>query len=476
MQVLTHRIDRRTMRGLIASALMLAVLLPLLVVPTFAQDPTATPAPVADPVRRGLNAARDALEAEFNTDLTYVRAWTFEQTEWKVSIDSCNSKVAEFDYQPVYFGWVYDITALNGRTWRVRVSFDLKAVVICDKEDIGAVTDPNAVTNPNLAAPVAGAGAVGDFELGGHYFVLDGGAVAAMKQAGMKWAKKQIRWTLGSGTGSAAGAIAEAKANGFKVLLSIVGVVEEMGDYDGYINAFAAYMGEVAALGPDAIQVWNEPNIDREWPLGRVNGAEYTKLLAASFNAIKTANPNVMVMTAAPSPTGFAGSAGCVQTDTYHVCNDDVFFQQMAAAGAANYIDCVGLHYNEGVVSPSATTGDPRDNFPTRYFGSNIGRARAYFPNRPICFSELGYVTPEGYGPIAPNFAWGADNTVAEQAAWLAEAASLSAQLGYVRMMIVWNVNSQQYDANDPQAGYAIIRPGGSCPACATLGVVMGAS
>ncbi|NOG50379.1 MAG: hypothetical protein HND48_13835 [Chloroflexi bacterium] len=169
--------------------------------------------------------------------------------------------------------------------------------------------------------------------------------------------------------------------------MSIVGVVEEMGDYDGYINAFAAYMGEVAALGPDAIQVWNEPNIDREWPLGRVNGAEYTKLLAASFNAIKTANPNVMVMTAAPSPTGFAGSAGCVQTDTYHVCNDDVFFQQMAAAGAANYIDCVGLHYNEGVVSPSATTGDPRDNFPTRYFGSNIGRARAYFPNRPICFS-----------------------------------------------------------------------------------------
>jgi hypothetical protein len=30
------------------------------------------------------------------------------------------------------------------------------------------------------------------------------------------------------------------------------------------------------------------------------------------------------------------------------------------------------------------------------------------------------------------------------------------------------------YGADDPQAGYAMIRPDGSCPACETLGRVMG--
>jgi len=33
----------------------------------------------------------------------------------------------------------------------------------------------------------------------------------------------------------------------------------------------------------------------------------------------------------------------------------------------------------------------------------------------------------------------------------------------------VWNVNFTNY-GEDPMAGYAIIRPDGSCPACALLG------
>ena len=474
--------NSRAVRGGTWFALLATLALGLMLSVGFtalAQDATATPAPTlgaADPVKRGLDTARAALEEKFNTDLTYVRAWTFEQTEWKVSIDSCDEAVATIDYRPVYYGWNFNITALSGRAWTVRVSFDLKAVTVCTREEPttpAAGATPGA--NPNLPAPVAGSGATGSLELGGHIFAVDQTALDAMKQSGMKWMKFQLRWGLGDGTGNAAGQINAAKSNGFKVMLSVVGLPEQMTDYDNYISQFATFMGQVAALGPDAIEVWNEPNIDREWPKGKVNGAEYTKMLAASFNAIKAANANVMVISAAPSPTGFAGAAGCAETATYHVCNDDVFFQQMASAGAGNYMDCIGLHYNEGILSPSATSGDPRDNFPTRYFGPNIGRARSYINNRPICLTEIGYVSPEGYGPIAPGFAWGADTSVAEQSAWLAEAASISASLGYVRLMIVWNVNATLYNNNDPQAGYAIIRPNGAgCPACASLGTVMG--
>lgn len=429
-----------------------------------AQEETATP---ADPVWRGFSTARAALEEKFNTDLTYVKNWTFEQVEWKVSIDSCDEAVATVDYRPVYYGWEFVITSLQNRTWRTRVSFDLKAVTVCTKEEVGAgLGGPTPV-------PVSGTGATGAFELGGHVLSLTSEASTAMKSAGMTWVKKQVRWNLGGDTGLAKSYIDAGKAGGFKVMLSIVGYPNEMGNLDSYITSYAAFVGEVAKLGPDAIEVWNEANIDREWPAGKVSGTEYTKMLKAAYTSIKAANANVIVISAAPSPTGFAGSAGCVQNGTVHVCNDDVFFKDMANAGAANYMDCVGLHYNEGIISPTASSGDSRGNYPTYYFGGNIGRARAYINQRPICITELGYVSPEGYGPIAPGFAWGADTSVSEQAQWLGEAVSTSRSLGYVRIMIVWNINFTQYDANDPQAGYAIIRPGGQCPACTTMGNAM---
>jgi len=449
----------------VMSLLLLGIVLSMGLSLTASAQATPVPTP-ADPVWRGFTTARTALETKFKTDLTYVKNWTFEQVEWKVSIDSCDEAVTTLDYRPVYFGWEYVITSLQNRTWRTRVSFDLSAVTICTKQEVSTGTG-------TTAPPVSGSGATGSFELGGHVITLSPEAKAAMQTAGMTWMKKQVRWTLGEGTAQAQAYIDAAKAGGFKVLLSIVGNPGEMTNFDSYVASYAAYVGQVAKLGPDAIEVWNEANIDREWPAGKVSGTEYTKLLKPSYEAIKANNANVMVISAAPSPTGYAGSAGCVQNGAVHVCNDDVFFKQMADAGAGNYMDCVGLHYNEGIISPTASSGDIRGGYPTYYFGGNIGRARAYINQRPICITELGYVSPEGYGPIAPNFGWGANTTVAQQAQWLAEAASTSAGLGYVRLMIVWNINFTQYDGNDPQAGYAIIRPGGLCPACTALGSVM---
>ncbi|MCZ7671916.1 MAG: hypothetical protein M5U34_34680 [Chloroflexi bacterium] len=64
---------------------------------------------------------------------------------------------------------------------------------------------------------------------------------------------------------------------------------------------------------------------------------------------------------------------------------------------------------------------------------------------------------------------------MAEQALWLAEAAQLSRNSNKVRLMTVFNVDYTEYNINnDPQAGYAIIRPDMSCPACESLHSVMG--
>jgi hypothetical protein len=313
---------------------------------------------------------------------------------------------------------------------------------------------------PAVAAPVVGGG----FEIGGQ--VNGFSRPDLMKRAGMKWVKVQ------SYGGDESGRVAFFHNNGLKVLLSVLGEHDKVMD-PGYQDEYARGLAAMAAAGADAIEVWNEPNIDREWPNGQISGANYTRLLAKAYNAIKAANPGTMVVGAAPAPTGFWGAAGCAANG----CNDDAFLAQMAAAGAANYMDCIGAHHNAGTTSPSVSSGRPEGNHYSWYFLPTLNLYYGAFGGaRKVCFTELGYLTPEGYPSLAstaPAFAWAENTTVAEQAQWLAEAASISGNSGKVRLMIVFNVDFDYY-GSDPQAGYAIIRPGGNCPACDSLGAVVG--
>jgi len=314
----------------------------------------------------------------------------------------------------------------------------------------------------NLGANVPSAGSiVGGFEYGGH--VTSAGsprAISAMQSAGMSWMKVQIRYPQ-----DASGTINAAHGAGFKILIGTVGNPNDLGaGGDGYIQQYASWLAGIAAAGADAIEVWNEPNIDREWPTGQISGAAFANLMAAAYPAIKNANAGTMVISGAPAPTG-AEAAFPGQ-----VVNDDNFLRQFVQAGGLNYTDCVGLHYNEGIVPPTQTSNDPRgDSYYTRFlqpmlntYNSIVGRQRQ------LCITELGYLTSEGYPPLPDFFAWAQNVTLQQQAAWLAQAASIASQDGNVRLMIIWNVDFTLYGA-DPQGGYAIIRPDGSCPACQAL-------
>lgn len=323
----------------------------------------------------------------------------------------------------------------------------------------------NIGARPPGVAPGPGS-IVGGFEYGGH--VTSGAsevAASAMRRAGMTWMKIQVRYGPGADPGGAITQINEARARGFKVLVGTVGSPADLAAGGaGYIQGFANWTAGIASASPEAIEIWNEPNIDREWPAGTINGANYTSMLAAAYQAIKQTNSGVMVISGALAPTGaesvFPGQ----------VVNDDNFLAQMMAAGAINYMDCVGVHYNEGIVSPNQTSGDPRDNFYSRYY---LTMENLYWNatggQKPLCFTELGYLSPEGYGGLSDFWGWGRNTTVQQQAAWLAEAIALASRSGKVRLLIVWNIDFTAYDANDPQGGYAIVRPGGGCPACDSI-------
>jgi hypothetical protein len=411
-----------------------------------------------------------------------VRLRTGPGTDWRIVAEVAAGAAVRLDGRAPGGGWVRGITQDGQIGWLVDSAVTASADAIAGLPSVW-VDDPFTLEAPSptiSSAPTESAPAEGvppesapaaapavnvptrltrGFEIGGHVAGFSDYAAEQMRRAGMTWVKRQIRANQ-----DAAPAINEAHRRGFRILLGVVGEANRVGD-DNYLNEYAARLASMAAQGADAIEVWNEPNIDREWAAGQISPERYTEMLRRAYNAIKTANPGTLVISGAPAPTGFFG--GCSNAG----CDDALFVQRMAAAGAANYMDCIGIHYNEGILPPTARSGDPRgsSSFYSRYYGGMVDTYwNAFRGARPLCFTELGYLSPEGLGPLPGSFGWAENVTVAQQAAWLDQVVGLAAQSRRVRLLIVWNVDFTEYGA-DPMAGYAIIRPGGACPACDAL-------
>lgn len=84
-----------------------------------------------------------------------------------------------------------------------------------------------------------------------------------------------------------------------------------------------------------AIEVWNEPNLSREWSGEEISGQKYMEHFRVAYDAIKAIDPNIVVVTAGLAPVG----------DVPGQVSDRVFLQQMYDAGLANYTDVkVGAH------------------------------------------------------------------------------------------------------------------------------------
>lgn len=90
------------------------------------------------------------------------------------------------------------------------------------------------------------------------------------------------------------------------------------------------YKGQIQAY-----QVWNEPNLSREWGEQSPNPAEYTELLRVCYAGIKAADPDAIVVSAGLAPTGTQPPLAMPDTD---------FLQGMYDAGAADYFDALGLN------------------------------------------------------------------------------------------------------------------------------------
>ena len=439
-------------------------------------EPTATPEPVEEEVVEGeptatvVAAAQPAninpgdADAVVNTPANVRKGPGLAfgiigglNTGEKVTLTGRNEDVSWYQIQlgDGTEAWIF------ARLLTINSSLNPSALAVIEVEPPAAVASGGGGAAP---APVIAPAAGGNFELGGQTHSLANPTL--MQMAGMNWVKFQHKWGSGDTPEAVAGRIQQAHANGFKVLLSIPGANAYPSNID--FNGYVEFLGGVAALGPDAIEVWNEENIDFEWPVGQIDPASYVNnMLAPAYNAIKSANPNVMVIMGAPAPTGFDNGS--------NAWSDSRYMAGVAAAGGANYMDCIGVHHNAGATSPSAVSGHPAGNdHYSWFFGPTMNMYyNALGGSRPVCFTELGYLSGEDFGGVPSRFSWAAGTSVGEHAQWLAEAVSLAANSGRVRMVIIFNVDFTQW-GDDPQAGYAMLRPDGSCPSCGLLGQVMG--
>src|SRR5690606_27459362 len=77
-------------------------------------------------------------------------------------------------------------------------------------------------------------------------------------------------------------------------------------DLANFVSAVLNHLGRDVHGRPDiaAVEVWNEPNLEREWYGHPLTGEEYMSYYRPAYDAIRAFSPEVTVATAGPAPTG----------------------------------------------------------------------------------------------------------------------------------------------------------------------------
>ena len=182
-----------------------------------------------------------------------------------------------------------------------------------------------------------------------------------MKNAGFRWVKQWFAWgdIEGAGRGQYDWSIpdrivSQAEEHGLNLLVRVDREPVWAGPPPQNSAAFQEFLAEMATRYKgriDAIQIWNEPNLAREWGNKAPNAAEYAQLLRDSYRTIKAIDPNMTVITAGMAPTGTCCDVAVP---------DDQFYRDMYRAMGGNsdgYFDMLGVH-GAGFAAPPEVSPD----------------------------------------------------------------------------------------------------------------------
>ncbi|MCC6177759.1 MAG: cellulase family glycosylhydrolase [Chloroflexi bacterium] len=195
--------------------------------------------------------------------------------------------------------------------------------------------------------------------------------LATVSNAGFTWQKSLFKWSdiepvRGQFTWTEADRVVRAsQAAGVKIIARLDfqptwarldgahnGPPDDYADFGRFVSALVTRYGQGSAIGRvHALEIWNEPNLNREWGMAPINQAaasDYVRLLEVAYEAAKAADPGITIISAGLSPTGW-------NDDTARP--DDVYLQWLYDAGAARYFDVLGAH-GPGFKAPPEVSPD----------------------------------------------------------------------------------------------------------------------
>jgi polysaccharide biosynthesis protein PslG len=246
-----------------------------------------------------------------------------------------------------------------------------------------------------------------------------------MDEVGFNWVKQAFAWETIEGAGKeqfdwsiADRVVDQVHNDGLKLLARVSSDPELVNFWAGHPPENADHFADfVFALAnrynctPEArgciqaFQVWNEPNLGREWGHNRPNPAQYVQFLGKAYAAIKRGNPNAIVISAGMAPTG---------DDSAIAMPDDMYYEQMyqAMGGSSNgYFDMLGVH-GAGFAAPPEL--DPAEAAANPQYGGyrffafrhvedirNI-MERYGDGNKKIVILEFGWTSD----PVNPSYRW----------------------------------------------------------------------
>ncbi len=322
----------------------------------------------------------------------------------------------------------------------------------------------------------------GNATVGDPIFTMD----TVEGQLGLDWVKMQIQWWLVHPSPDADqwffydGVIDEAANHNLNLMVSVVGspdwtraAANHIGPPDDY-NQYANFLTELISRHPgqiDAIEVWNEQNLDREWQTANgISPEDYVRFLEVAYNAIKAADPDIIVISGALSPTGMG--------DWVRWADDFEYLDRALAAGMLNFADCVGAHHNGYNIAPdvafdqagstaeaaTAVFRGPFDNphhswsFRTT-LDTYAQKVQAVDPTMKLCVTEFGWASSEGYDVVPEGFSFAQDNTLEEQANYVVQAFQQMHNSGSVWLAFLFNYDfgNKGSGAQDDPVPYSIV-------------------
>ena len=224
------------------------------------------------------------------------------------------------------------------------------------------------------------------------------------------------------------------------------------------LDAWGNFCGAVADRFKgqiSAYQVWNEPNLRREWGDRPPNADGYVQLLQTCSQAIRAADPEAVIISAGLAPTG---------TQLPEAIPDMDYLRQMYDAGGQPWFDVLGLNAPGYKAPPEMSPEEAEQEYGQRWMSfRHVEDMRGIMVEagdaaKQIALLEVGWTTDQRPNT---NYRWHAVSEE-EQARYLVGAYRYAAEhwRPWVGLMVTIYMADIEWTPEDEEYWWAITLPG----------------